>query len=77
MSNCLRHNKSVTIHSVTSPLIKPTLSSHLKLSMIENIAKVSAYVFMRITERSSNEVIVMWSHDFEKLSVSSEDNTHK
>ena len=45
--------------------------------MTENIAKVSAYVFMRIIERFLNEVIIMWSHDFEKLSVSLEDNTHE
>ena len=77
ISNCLRHSKSVTVHSVTSFLIKSTSSSHSKSSMTENIAKVSAYAFIRIIERFSNEVIVMWSHDFEKLSASSEDSTHE
>lgn len=71
MSNCLRHSRPAVVHSVTPPLTK---SSPPKSSTTEDIAEVSAYAFMRMAEKPTNEVIAMWPHDFEKLSASPKDD---
>ena len=62
---CLSHCRLVTIYSGKSPPSKKSL-------LPNNIVEVSAYAFMKMAERSDNEVISIWPEHFEILDSADE-----
>ena len=51
--------------TVISPDIKAVTASPTK--KYEDIAEISIYAFMKITENKENQVVAIWPEDFERL----------
>lgn len=66
MSHCLLYSRSVTIHSNHSS--KGDRNKKPK-PPDKDIAEISAYAFMKMVDRSDNQVMVMWSRDFKQLTL--------
>lgn len=61
ITNCLQHQKPVTIQSGAKIKRTTTPIKH------KDIAEISAYAFMRMSEKDENQTIAMWPEDFERL----------
>lgn len=64
MSHCLLHSRPVTVHSDKGS--QRTLDRTTS-PMPSDITEISAYAFMKMAEKSENQVIAMWPRDFEQL----------
>ena len=64
ISNCLQRHKPVTMHSKGTK--KTPMSESTKHG---DIAEISAYAFMKMSERKGNQVIAMTAEDFEHLEL--------
>ena len=62
ISKCLKYRRLVT---VISPGIKAVTA--LSTKKYEDIAEISIYAFIKITENKENQVIAIWPEDFERL----------
>lgn len=61
MSNCLLHHQPSTIYSGPRKEPEKKFPKHIDL------AEISAYAFIRMSEREENQTYAMWPEDFERL----------
>ena len=71
MSYCLQHQKSVTVYSISRPHA-PKSADALRRNQ-HDISEVSAYSFVKLAEKTDNQVIAMWPEHFEHLNQPKED----
>ena len=69
ISECLKHRRPVI---VISPGIKAVIASPIK--KYEDIAEISIYAFIKITENKENQVVAIWPEDFERLQREEDQN---
>lgn len=69
-ANCLLQHQDSTIHS--EPMRR---SKSRKVSGTSDIAEISTYAFVRMSEREDNQTYAMWPEDFERLENESTSNT--
>ena len=60
-ADCLLHHQPSTIYS------GPSKPKEKKYTGEADIAEISAYAFVRMTEKEDNQTYAMWPEDFEKL----------
>ena len=69
MSSCLKRHRPVTVDSLgTKKTLPPT-----SFTRHEDIAEISAYAFMKMSERRENQTLAIWPEDFECLEQGKED----
>ena len=80
MTHCLAHSRPVTVHSLTPPRKKTKDHDQVGGPVREaDIAEVSAYAFLKMSEKPENQVMAMWPQDFERLDhlPSDEEESHR